>query len=358
MTPAADDVILGGRGNDMLFGDALNADYLLGDEYTWEGKDTYVKGSSWDIINAYLVATLGHNPSEGEIAKFIAQNADKLGLTDTVADSAGVVRGGNDTLLGGSGDDIVYGQGGNDLIFGDGSDTASSGTPIGTLNTLDNLLPEAEAGTDGSYAERIHALGAPGTQEQPSKLDMFASSLEGAEGIEKDTDGNDLLFGGSGDDVIFGMGGNDYIDGGEGSDIIFAGSGNDIIVYDKSDYLVDGGSGIDVMVHDGTLSLDALLGGDGAGNGPIVNDVEVLITGKDALSLTSMDELSKVGITITHGEGGDTLSLSKEWTLSDTNTTDDVVSYTHGGLTVQIDMDAMSQSETDQMVFILNNANG
>ena len=356
VTPAADDVILGGRGNDMLFGDALNADYLL--EYDWAGKDKYVQGSSWDIINAYLVATLDHDPSEGEIAKFIAQNADKLGLTDTVADSAGVVRGGNDTLLGGSGDDIVYGQGGDDLIFGDGSDTASSGTPIGTLNTLDNLLPEAEAGTDGSYAERIHALGAPGTQEQPSKLDMFASSLEGAEGIEKDTDGNDLLFGGSGDDVIFGMGGNDYIDGGEGSDIIFAGSGNDIIVYDKSDYLVDGGSGIDVMVHDGTLSLDALLGGDGAGNGPIVNDVEVLITGDKALSLTSMDELSKVGITITHGEGGDTLSLSKEWTLSDTNTTDDVVSYTHGGLTVQIDMDAMSQSETDQMVFILNNANG
>ena len=281
-------------------------------------------------------------------------------ISVTGKDDADAISGtaGNDTLLGGSGDDIVYGQGGDDLIFGDGSDTVNSGTPIGTLNTLDNLLPEAGSGTDGSYAERIHALGAPGTQEQPSELDKFISSLEGDGGIEKNTDGNDLLFGGSGDDVIFGMGGNDYIDGGEGSDIIFAGSGNDIIVYDESDYLVDGGSGIDVMIHDGNLSLDDLLDGN---TGPIVNDVEVLITGDKALSLTSMDELSKVGITITQGEGGDTLSLGAGWTaVVDTNTTDNVVSYTNATheLTVQIDMDAMSQPETDQMVFILNNANG
>ena len=316
VTPAADDVILGGRGNDMLFGDALNADYLLGDGYIWTGKEKYVQGSSWDIINAYLFATLGHNPSEGEVAKFIAQNADMLGLTDTVTDDTGIVRGGDDIILGGSGDDIIYGQGGNDLIFGDGSDTATSDSDIETLNTLDDLLTAAGADTGSSYADRIQGLEIQGSQDQPSELDYFISSLEGAGGIEKDTDGNDQLFGGSGDDVIFGMGGDDYIDGGDGADTIFAGSGNDIIVYDSNDYLVDGGSGIDILISgtENTPSLDALLDGSAGADQPIVRDVEVLITGNDALGLTSMDKLAEYGITIDKEGDKDALILdSSKW---------------------------------------------
>ncbi len=88
--------------------------------------------------------------------------------------------------------------------------------------------------------------------------------------------------------------------------------------------------------------------------------MEVLITGDKALSLTSMNKLSEVGITITHGEGGDTLSLGAGWTAVDSDTSDGVVSYTNEthDLTVQIDVDAMTPSETDQMVFILNNTNG
>ena len=350
VTPAADDVILGGRGNDMLFGDALNADYLLGGGYTWEGKERYIQGSSWDIIQAYLAATLGYPPTEADIAKFISQNADKLGLTDSITDDTGSVRGGNDTLLGGSGDDTIYGQGGDDLLFGDGSDTAIGATSIETLNTLDMLLTAAGAGEDGSYAERIRNLGTSETPDQPSELDRFIDSLEGTGGIEKDTDGND------------------FIDGGEGRDTIFGGSGNDIIVYDSNDYLVSGGSGIDFMVSNNSkLTMEALLsGGKDGKEGPIVDSIEVLLKGEDALSLTSLDQLAKdYGITLgTNAEGKETLILDMDkWT----KTTDGIYAFNggaeDGGLTLETNLTPVEASDpaseaVQQQVFTLEHGNG
>ena len=363
VTPAADDVILGGRGNDMLFGDALNADYLLGDGYTWEGKEKYIQGSSWDIIQAYLAATLGYPPTEADIAKFISQNADKLGLTDSITDDTGSVRGGNDTLLGGSGDDTIYGQGGDDLLFGDGSDTAIDATSIETLNTLDTLLTEAGAEISGSYAERVQALGTETSSGQPSELDRFIDSLEGTGGIEKDTDGNDQLFGGAGDDMIFGGAGDDFIDGGEGRDTIFGGSGNDIIVYDSNDYLVSGGSGIDFMVSDDTtLTLSSLLGNSGSDK-PLVSGIEVLLKGKDALSLTSLEQLAKdYGITLdTNAEGKETLTLDMDkWTYDSAN---DVYTSKDGGLTLETNLTPVDASDpaseaVQQQVFTLEHGNG
>ena len=364
VTPAADDVILGGRGNDMLFGDALNADYLLGGGYTWEGKEKYIQGSSWDIIQAYLAATLGYPPTEADIAKFISQNAGKLGLTDSITDDTGSVRGGNDTLLGGSGDDIIYGQGGDDLLFGDGSDTATDATSIETLNTLDMLLTEAGAEVGGSYAERVQALGTETSSGQPSELDRFIDSLEGTGGIEKDTDGNDQLFGGAGDDMIFGGAGDDFIDGGEGSDTIFGGSGNDIIVYDSNDYLVSGGSGIDFMVSDDkNLTLSSLLD-NSVDDKPLVSGIEVLLKGDAALSLTSIQELAdKYGITLDTNDGQETLTLDmSKWTEQE----DGIYAFNGGaeagGLTLETNLtpvDASDQSSeaVQQQVFILQNTN-
>lgn len=366
VTPAADDVILGGRGNDMLFGDALNADYLLGDEYTWEGKDTYVKGSSWSIIQAYLAATLGYPPTEADIAKFISQNDDKLGLTDSITDDTGSVRGGNDTLLGGSGDDIVYGQGGDDLLFGDGSDTVTSNSDIETLETLNRLLTEAGAEEDDSYAERIQGLETQGSQEEPSELDSFIDSLEGTGGIEKDTDGDDRLFGGAGDDVIFGGAGDDFIDGGEGRDTIFGGSGNDIIVYDSNDYLVSGGSGIDFMVSgDTTLTLDGLLSNTSSDK-PLVSGIEVLLKGEDALSLTSINDLAdRYGITLGVNEAGEeTLQLDDRWTKQDDGSYDfNGGAEADGGLTLETSLTPVETGDpaseaVQQQVFTLEHSNG
>lgn len=246
--------------------------------------------------------------------------------------------GGNDFIIGSQADDVIYGQEGNDLLVGDAPSESGEGSTVGSI--------------EDTTVDSIKAM-------ITDDLDAFIQSVEGT-----DADGDDRLFGGTGDDVLLGMGGDDYIDGGEGSDAIFGGSGNDIIVYDSNDYLVSGGSGIDFMVSDDSaLTLTTLLQGAGDGNGPIVDSIEVLITGKDALSLTSIQELAdKYGITLgTNDAGQETLTLDmSKWTDQGDGSYD----FTGGAdltLETNLEHDSGASSESDgemaQQVFILENSN-
>lgn len=181
------------------------------------------------------------------------------------------------------------------------------------------------------------------------------------------TDADDILRGGDGDELIFGGSGDDFIDGGEGRDTIYAGDGNDIIVYDKADYLVSGGSGIDFMVSaDSTLTMDTLLSGGKDGHeGPIVDSIEVLITGKDALSLTSIQELAdKYGIELgTNPDGQETLTLDMgKWTEQADGSYDFHGGAEEGGLTLETNLQHDSTTSSDngemaQQVFILEHTN-
>ena len=193
----------------------------------------------------------------------------------------------------------------------------------------------------------------------------FLAAVSG-DGVLLGDQEDNQLFGGEGDDYLFGMNGNDYLDGGDGSDYIFAGSGDDIIVYDGSDYLIDGGDGIDFMVStEEGLSLDKLLtesGRDG-NEGPIVNDVEVLITGKDALSLTNTEQLAReYGITIGTGSNGDeTLTLDMSKWQDNGNGGFDYIGQPGVDLTLETNLIPTPDSgdaEVQTQVFILNNSNG
>lgn len=187
------------------------------------------------------------------------------------------------------------------------------------------------------------------------------------EAVLHGTDGDDILLGGDGDELIFGGSGDDFIDGGEGRDTIYAGDGNDIIVYDKADYLVSGGSGIDFMVSDDSeLTLDTLLSGGKDGHeGPIVDSIEVLITGKDALSLTSIQELAdKYGIELgTNPAGQETLTLDMgKWTEQADGSYDFHGGAEEGGLTLETNLQHDSAASSDngemaQQVFILEHTN-
>jgi hypothetical protein len=66
--------------------------------------------------------------------------------------------------------------------------------------------------------------------------------------------GDDQLFGGLGHQVLLGGRGDDTIDGNQGADDQFGGSGNDTIIWDPGDGsdLVDGGSGFDTMLFNGS----------------------------------------------------------------------------------------------------------
>lgn len=260
--------------------------------------------------------------------------------------------GGDDVITGSSASDTIYGQEGHDTIYGGGGHDGLYG------GTGDDLLvgDDKPENLDDVTVEGIKGL------VEDDGLDAFIKSVEGT-----DADGDDRLFGGTGDDVLLGMGGDDFLDGGTGEDAIFGGAGNDIIVYDSNDYLVSGGSGIDFMVSDdSTLTLTTLLsGGKDGQDGPIVDSIEVLLKGDAALSLTSIQELAdKYGIELdTNPDGQETLTLDmSKWAESTPAGDTHVFTSSDGQLTLetnlQHDSDASSDNgEMAQQVFILEHTN-
>ncbi|MEQ2654844.1 VCBS domain-containing protein [Desulfovibrio piger] len=272
--------------------------------------------------------------ADGTVLNMDGTEANGIALDDLTGRG-----GGDDVITGSSASDTIYGQEGDDLLVGDAPSGSGEGSTVGSIEdtTVDSIK-----------------------KMSIDDLDAFIQSVEGT-----DADGDDRLFGGTGDDVLLGMGGDDYIDGGAGEDAIFGGRGNDIIVYDSNDYLVSGGSGIDFMVSDNsTLTLTTLLSGGKDGHeGPIVDSIEVLLKGDAALSLTSIQELAdKYGITLgTNDAGQETLTLDmSKWTAQQDG------SYDFKGdadltLETNLQQDSGASSDSDgemaQQVFILQNSN-
>ncbi|HHQ4482683.1 TPA: type I secretion C-terminal target domain-containing protein [Aeromonas veronii] len=124
-TPAdvGSDILNGGAGNDILFGDAINTDHLPWGTAGNPAKPAdWVNGKGLDGLTQFLTLKNGYAPSSLELYEYIKGNAKSL-------DVAGDTRGGNDKLHGGFGDDILFGQGGDDELYGDdGKDILYGGT--------------------------------------------------------------------------------------------------------------------------------------------------------------------------------------------------------------------------------------
>ncbi len=105
--------------------------------------------------------------------------------------------------------------------------------------------------------------------------------------------GNDAdgLYGGGGNDQIFGNRGDDYLNGGDGNDIMWAGSGKDNVEGGAGDDFIRGGSGDDTLV--GGFGTDNIHGG----------------TGDDLIHASHRNLWSNaIDNTVAHGgEGNDTL---------------------------------------------------
>jgi VCBS repeat-containing protein len=96
------DNLIGGAGNDVMFGDSIHADNANGGWAAFVASQPV--GATVDQLRATLAANHVSYGQEGSV-------------------------GGNDTLNGGDGNDILYGQGGNDnLIGGAGDDLLIGGT--------------------------------------------------------------------------------------------------------------------------------------------------------------------------------------------------------------------------------------
>ena len=350
VTKPVSDTIFANKGDDVVFGDTA--------QFSVDGAIV--------SLAEYVKAQLGFNPSTADVIDYVREHPEEIGsaLVPNANEGKPDMP---DALIGGEGNDVMYGQGGNDLLIGDGSNTSGAGDTLHQLaDHLGVVVPEGGHIPPASLSDAILNLG-----HDSAKLHELADWSE--KHLENSSDGDDWLFGGEGNDVLFGLGGNDhlyggsgndilfggsgddYLDGGEGRDILFGGSGNDIIKYDSTDFLVDGGDGIDFLITDNKdLSLDELLRNTDPNNGPIVQNVEVLISGDHALSLTDTAALKQYGIELGLDGDKETLTLTDTWTQQG-----DAFVNADAGLTIQVHGLTPETVTDDQAMlhkFILENA--
>lgn len=208
-----------------------------------------------------------------------------------------VIRGGagNDVLVGYEGDDTLMADGGNDiLVGGEGNDTYVITPDAGSVTLLVGLNPgesATQAGADRivfsgmksqytwvtSRVDNSLVIAAQLTESGTSssvRLEGYFDSGVGAAVWSAATVGfedgsvlsiHELLFSFTpateGDDIIYGHAGAEVIDALGGNDNVFALDGNDVVDAGDGDDIVDGGSGDDVLR--GGLGQDNLGGGAG-----------------------------------------------------------------------------------------------
>ncbi len=126
--------------------------------------------------------------------------------------------------------------------------------------------------------------------------DVFVSRLLTCNGVEVDVDLNSGESPTDGDDVILGTPGDDVIDAGDGDDIVCGGGGDDVIVGGDGDDEIDGGTGDDTIA--GGAGDDLLFGGPG-------DDVVHGHAGDDLIDTGDGDDAASGGAGFDVLEGGD-----------------------------------------------------
>ena len=154
--PVGNDHIIGGDGNDIIFGDTINTDGAVLPWHEVGGRpDNLPDGSGLKALEVFLQMKNGGTPATGnDIYDYIKGNHEAFNVD-------GDKRGGDDILDGGKGNDILYGQGGNDILIGGAGDDIMFGgegddTFIwnkgdeGTVNkpAVDYVMDFGDSGTD------------------------------------------------------------------------------------------------------------------------------------------------------------------------------------------------------------------
>jgi Ca2+-binding RTX toxin-like protein len=227
----------GGDGDDWLFGDATNS-YPEGyDDPVQYALDFATTGSGRDVIEG----------NSGNDIILAGNSADRASGND-----------GNDIVVGGAGDDVLEGNDGNDLLLGDWRNAGDS----------DDQEEEPSLESVNPTAHRLARAVVIETDERASYNDLIYGGIGddviwGMRGDDRvrTGDGNDIVYGGAGDDRISGDDGNDALYGGLGNDYLLGGDGNDRIRGGDGNDELHGGLGNDAL--SGGDGRDALFGGDG-----------------------------------------------------------------------------------------------
>lgn len=173
---------------------------------------------------------------------------------------------GNDTLSGGLGDDTILGGSGTDLL----TETAD----------VDFVLTNTELtglGDDDLFTiEQAELTGGDGDNEiDASEFTRGPVTLRGGAGDDVLTGGskNDVILGEDGDDVLSGGDGKDTILGGFGDDELNGDAGNDLLIGGFDDDIIEGGTGRDTAVGG---QGGAARGGEGVEDDGDLRDAEVI----------------------------------------------------------------------------------
>lgn len=229
---SGDDVVKGGAGNDKIWGNAGN-DELRGGQ----GNDDLKGGSGDDKI----FGGAGDDVIDGNSGDDVIRGG---GGSDTINGSAGndVIYdgGGHDRVDAGSGDDVMFAGAGNDFYDGrSGFDTLDfSGSARGI--TLD-LSKHTATGMGNDTVWGVEAV--------------IGSAFDD---VMKGDKRDNVLDGGEGNDVIRGLGGADTLTGGKGSDT-FTWYAKDIVDEKTGEHLGD--DVITDFAADDVLDLHNLLKG-------------------------------------------------------------------------------------------------
>ena len=258
------DTIYGGKGNDYLIGGGGNdfidggsgKDYIDGGE----GDDTLVGGTTEasDLVNTNFnykeihggngndtIYSLGAY-SEGN---FDAESSKTYLGGDTYFTNNIYAGGGNDEIHANAYRDVVYAGAGNDTIY-------SYATAIDTYYNS-NATSEiyGEEGDDHIILKSnadVRAFGGDGNDiiDGREATVTYYNTLWG-------DNGNDTIYGGSGKDVIYTGLGDNHVEAGDGDDEIY---GSDMWLGQGEDNYIDAGAGNDYVRTSGTSTV---LGGAG-----------------------------------------------------------------------------------------------
>lgn len=206
-------------------------------------------------------------PITANLAEALAARQDFLVAAITIFDESLA----SGLWLGGAGDDTVRAGIGNHILAGfTGNDSLHGGAGWNLL-----IGGEGDDVLDVRWAS------------DPERGGLSYGDWSGAKRASSDWlfggAGNDALFGSFAADLMHGGTGNDTLDGQDGDDILFGGAGNDLLEGDAGRDVLSGAAGRDTL--DGGLSDDLMSGGDGndrlnGGNG---NDTMDGGTGNDTI---------------------------------------------------------------------------
>ncbi|MFK7769004.1 MAG: cadherin-like domain-containing protein, partial [Mariniblastus sp.] len=281
--PHAADVIIGGTGNDNLYGNAGDDTFVYAEG---DGNDRMRGGEGIDRVDATSANSLGlqhmvakdsieviEGSEEGTRIEGTERN-NHLDFTNTELKNVTEIDAGagndrvkgsqaDDVIIGGTGNDTLYGNAGDDTFVyaeGDGADRMLGGEGTDTIDATEADTLSLRHLTSRDSIETIN-----GSEN--------GTSIEGTDGNNhlnfSNTELNNIVSidAGAGDDYVLGTSGDDVFIAGEGNDRYVGNGGNDVVLFDgnRADYEI-------TKLSDGSFEVQDMR--DGADGRDVVQLIE------------------------------------------------------------------------------------